>query len=179
MGIFEFLLADLILTFAGIIIFGLLVFCAETERMWTGLAAFVVSVIALDYLTEPSLWTWITSHPLHLPAYIVVYLGLGALYTAAWKWRLYCNENADPKELARYLANHQDQNDAENLFYKDRELFSLHPKNHYYRLTNWMLFWVFSLFWALLHDPITWLARTMYDLMGGIFLKIAVSASRR
>lgn len=174
----EFLLTDLFLTFVGIILFSVIVFLAETERMFFGILALIGGFLILNHMNAGAIWTWAYTHPFHIVGGFLLYLVFGAMYTAFWKWRNYCSENpVSTYSISSFKEAHPTAPMDE--FYEKAEYFDLHPLNHVYRLTNWMLMWPFSLFWTLLHDPLTWLGHTMYDLMGNVFWKIAVSSSKR
>lgn len=175
---YDFLFTDLILAIAGVILFALAVICVETERLIGGLGVIILAIIGYDYTQGGAVQDWISTHPFHLIGYALVYLAFGALYTAFWEWNNYCREHPiDPARLQDFLEKNPNKN-AED-FYISPYHFDLHPINHFQRLTNWMMLWPFALFWTLLHDPITWVGRTLYDLMGNIFLKIAVSAAKK
>jgi len=181
--IFELLSSDLVMGIAGITVFAFLVFFSETERLWSGILLALGAFVAFNFLVQGSAVDWIMTHWVQAILYVLAYLALGTLYTAYWKWRNYCIENARPQELTDYLAKFtgegHDMAKLEDEFYNNPRQFSLHPKNHYDRLVNWMLFWVFSAFWSLLHDPLTYLGKTLYRMMSGVFMSIARSASVR
>lgn len=182
-GILDLLSSDLVLGIAGIIVFASLVFFSETERLWSAILLTLGAFLVFNVLSKGSAVDWIMTHWVQFGLYVVAYLFLGTVYTAYWKWRNYCIENARPQQLADYMSRFtgegHDRAKLEEDFYNDPRSFSLHPKNHYDRLVNWMLFWVFSAFWSLLHDPLTYLGKSLYRMMSGVFMSIARSASVR
>lgn len=172
----EFLATDIALTFLGIVLFGLLVFFAETEQLLSSVIAIVVAAVGLQWLTDISVFTWMAENPVSLIALIVGYVVVGIGFTLFWDWPKYCKANANPSELKEYLDTYPESDEDE--FFNSSYVNSLHPQNHISRLGNMVFHWPFSLFWTLLHDPITWLYNFLYSLLGDVFLGIAKKATQ-
>lgn len=174
---FDFLASNFVMGLVGLIVFAYVVFAAETDRLVSGVLSFLAFLLAFDWLRDGSnIWGWALDNILTLLAYGVIYLAIGIVYTTFWKWHRYVMKNADPSKLDKFLEEYPN-NTAEE-YYRDRDEFELHPLNHVYRLTNWTLMWPFSLFWTLLHDPITWLWDRVYKMMGDIWLNVAMNADK-
>lgn len=189
---FEIIMANLFINVGLLIAFILLMIFSENESWIQGMVATAVAglLIIYGYGGEWMTWDWVTNHVGTIIAGVLIYFTIGVVYTAFWKWRNYCKANADPDALMRinsdndsaserYLMNSYGEYPiSEETYYRNPNAFALHPSNHYDRLTTWMMFWPFSFFWTILHDPLTWIGTTLYDLMSNVFFNIAKSASR-
>lgn len=174
----EYFLTDVAMTFIGIVLFGLMVFFAEAERLWSSVILVVVTILAAQFLAGVAVISMIFSNPILLIAGILFYLIAGSAFTMFWEWPEFCKKNADPKALEQYLLNKQDSGFTEDDYYSNPREFRLHPKNHITRLGHMVLHWPFLLFWTLLCDPLTWLYNFLYDLLGGFFHKAAVKVTK-
>lgn len=176
----DYFLTDIAMTFIGIVLFGLLVFFAEAERLWSSVILVIVAVLVAQFVAGIAVLTFLFSNPIMFIAAVLVYLIAGSAYTTFWEWPKYCRLNVNPKALAKFLKSKglAEGPASEDEYYSDPRVFKLHPKNHITRLGHMVLHWPFLLFWTLLHDPITWLYNFMYDLLGDFFLKIAVTITK-
>jgi len=188
MAFFEIITANLAVNLGLLMAFILLMIFSENEGWIQGIIATIVagSLIIYGYGGGWNSWDWITSHTGTIIAGTLVYFGIGVIYTAFWKWRNYCKANADPDALkcindmdARYVERVAGEAPVSvEVYFRTPQLFALHPSNHYDRLTTWMVFWPFSFFWTILHDPLTWIGTTLYRMMSNIFINVAKSASQ-
>lgn len=174
----EYFLTDVAMTFIGIVLFGLLVFFAEAERLWSSVILVVLAIVIAQFAAGIAVFSFLFASPILFIAGVLAYLVLGSAFTAFWEWPDYCRKNVSPNALADYLARYKDDGLTEDDYYADPYEFRLHPKNHITRLGHMVVHWPFLLFWTLLCDPLTWLYNFLYDLLGGFFHKIAVTVTK-
>lgn len=176
---FELLLAPALwfwIVFVGFIV--LMTWTSERNHTIAGAFGFIGFLAAGEFLLGVPVFGFIKENPVSLIGLVILYLIIGAFWAARVNWREFCRENKIPDEYHQYLKDRRltEQSLTEDEFLSDPIKFSLHPKRHYDKLIHWILFWPFNAFWFFLHRPITWLGRTVYDIMGGIFHRIAVAA---
>lgn len=178
MGIFEFGLLALgglaLFVVAGIV-------SAEMDSALMATATFLIGLITLNYGFGISVFAVMAANPLWILGAIVLYVGIGALYTAVWRWPEYIRKNkaAIMKEYARWARDRRDDQDNSFDAFLDSDSYDYNASQHKERLGTWVGMWPFSLFWELLRKPAIWVWKTSYRSLGELFQRIGRSTARK
>lgn len=178
MGILEFGLMALgglfLFVIAGIV-------SAEMDSAIMASATFVIGLLTLNYGFGISVLAVIATNPLWLIGAIVLYVALGSLYTAVWRWPEYIRKHRDSvmKEYTRWAKNLNETEDNSFDAFLDSDSYEYNASQHKERLGTWVGMWPFSLFWELLRKPAIWVWKTAYASLGELFQKIGRNTARK
>lgn len=133
--------------------------CERDEGFALALCTFIpYSLLYLIYYKVSLHWKFV------VPV-ILGYFVIGAGWSL-WRWFRHC------KTTVQALHSNMDQRlskaDAEQRIRTDYRVI---PSSNKSRLTSWVLFWPWSMFWNLLGDLLT----GIYDSLAGIYIKISDS----
>ncbi|SRR6056297_298992 len=177
MGILEFGLLALaglgVFVAAGII-------AAEMDSALMSVATFVIGLITLSWGFGVPIWATFTANPLMIVGAIIIYIAVGAAYTAVWKWPDFIRKN---REIILREYNdwaHKNQN-GDNSFeaYLESSNYEYNAYQHKERLGTWVGMWPFSFVWDVSRRPAIWLWNVTYTSLGEAFQNIGKRTARK
>jgi len=162
----------------AIIEFCLLTWFVEEELVAASVISLILFVVGIWWLADIPVWTWIRDNPLTLMKYFIAYIVLGVGWSF-WKYffmlkesrriikeHLKKYENIPPEERApwkEYLSRVTSYNSGISGTFEDSTK----------SLTFWAVFWVPSMVWTILNDPIRKLFNfIIHDLFIGVYQKM-------
>lgn len=171
-----------ILAFAGLAIFIVAgVFAAETDSALMSVATFVIGLITLEYGFGIGVWAMLTGNWLWAIGFVVLYIALGAAYTALWRWPEYIRNHKE-SILSKYTSWTRELKDTENNSFDafmDSDAYRFKASLNKERLGTWSGMWPFSLGWELSRKPAIWLWNNVYASLGELFEKIGRNTARK
>jgi len=176
----------LVIVIASIVIVAYL----ENEKASAATAMAIGSVLALIFLGNTGIFTWVAAHPILLILYILGYIVVGGMY-GVLKWRLLLQDRVDryrevrrewlevaikcyspklPAELCREALT------SGKVTGEVKKAWRKYVRNDYYgkRITkpsvsrnkgliiSWMTYWPLSGLWTLINDPIRRIFKFLY-----------------
>lgn len=179
MGILEFGILALI----GLAVFvaaGIL--SAELDSALMSVATFIIGLLTLQFGFDVAVWSAFVANPLLALGAVIVYIALGALYTAVWKWPDFIRKNKD-KILRTYndWARMREKNNENNSFeaFLDSHQYEYNASDHKERLATWTGMWPFSFVWDVSRRPAIWLWKQLYRSLGNVFQNIGKKTARK
>jgi hypothetical protein len=179
MGILEFGLMALV----GVAVFvaaGIL--SAEMDSALLSVATFVIGLLTLQFGFEIAVWSAFVANPLLAVGAVIIYVALGAVYTAVWKWPDYIRKNKE-RIMSSYndWARKKNQNNADNSFeaFLDSDSYEYSASDHKERLATWTGMWPFSFVWDVSRRPAIWLWEVVYTSLGEAFQRISKRTARK
>jgi hypothetical protein len=146
---------------------GLLVLAlVASER--TGFAFLSVVVVALvaQFALGYDLFGYVYNNPLSLVPFVVGYIGLGVLYSMV-RWNFWC---------AAWRRQYDAAPDKPGNYYDKTYYWNARPNvtTSKSRITGWMMFWPWSLFWWAFSDLIVEVFEWVYKHLATIYGRIAM-----
>lgn len=157
------------------------IFSAEMDSAVMSFATFVIGLLLLEFGFKVAIWAAFVANPLLLIAAIVVYVCLGAAYTAIWRWPEYIRHNKDDvMEQYNFWAGRRKDNENTSFdTYLDSDNYKYNAWEHKERLGTWVGMWPFSLGWELARKPAIWIWNIMYNSLGKMFQSIGRNTARK
>jgi hypothetical protein len=171
-----------ILSIMGLLIFIVAgIFASEMDSAMMSVATFVIGLITLEYGFGLGIWSMITGNFLVLIGFIILFVAVGAAYTALWRWPEYIRTNKDSimEKYARWSRGLRPSDDNSFDSFLDSSDYTFNASQHKERLGVWVGMWPFSLFWELLRKPAIWLWNNVYASLGEMFQKIGRNTARK
>mgnify|MGYP000025694606 CR=1 FL=1 len=176
-----------ILEFGVLALIGLLVFIsagilsAEMDSALMSVATFIIGLLVLQFGFGVSVWAAFVANPLVAIGAVILYVAIGAAYTAVWKWPDFIRKNKD-KIMRQYndWARHQNDNE-DNSFeaFLDSSYYEFDASDHKERLGTWTGMWPFSFIWDMSRRPAIWLWGKLYKSLGDLFQNIGKRTARK
>jgi len=160
---------------------------AEYDSFFMGSATLLVGLAVAEFVFAVPVWAAIVANPLMVLMIIALYVAVGALYTALWRWPDWINTRA-PAIKSAFADWTRDNNgmpveggyatafEAFTHSYKYRDFTAAENKE---RLSTWTLMWPWSLFWVLANRPARWIWNQSYCVLGQLFDKVGRAQARR
>lgn len=150
----------------------------ESEQSWSFLLSFIISFLVLQFMFGIDLWGAVVSNPLTIFGLVLVYFFCGAVWVLLWKWPRYCERIVSKVRGAAIHSYHLNDTDTKTEDQARKKIAEdqLSIDENLERITAWIVAWPFGLFWSLLRDPITWLAKTWASMIGSSLKRIAERA---
>lgn len=151
---------------------------AEYDSFFMGSATLLVGLAVADLVFAVPVWASIIANPLMVLLIVALYVAVGALYTALWRWpdwinsRAYAIREAFRRRIEKTNTNFEDFMDS----YEYRQWTAAENKE---RLSTWTLMWPWSLFWVLANRPARWIWNQSYRVLGQLFDKVGRAQARR
>ena len=170
------------------------IFSSEMDNIFLGMLTLAAGIVGLDLLFGYPMWEAIVANPLVILLYVAIYIIVGSIYVALWKWPEWLRErkSAILSAYNKYLkeSNRKTGQKYEDAILEDTdEIYdNFLNDNYYYRdwmasnnklkLSNWTMLWPFDLFWELIRKPIRWLSKNIYKALGKTYEKIGQRTAR-
>lgn len=137
MGILEFGLMAL----GGLVLFVIAgIIAAEMDSAIASVVTFVIGILTLNYGFGISILSVFAANPLWIVGAIILYVGVGALYTALWRWPEYIRKNRD-RIMSRYnewARNRKETQDNSFDAFLDSDKYEYNASDHKERLGTWV-----------------------------------------
>jgi hypothetical protein len=178
-----------VLSFAA---FALTVFFVENEFYVATVVESILIVLGLQYIFKLNVFEWVLSNPLTILFSAVVYVIIGIIY-GIFRWKLFVHDKR--QEFDAYVESDsfktlleikfaltQDSFDKNNpkmvayafeLFGGYRRAYPLQVKEWKARITGWTAYWIPSLFWFFVNDPLRRLYNYIYTSCSKLLQKIS------
>lgn len=166
----------------GIIVFVIAgILSAELDSASLSAGTFVIGLIVLEWGLGIGVWALFVSNPLWIIGSIVLYVALGAAYTAFWRWPEYiCEHDSELMDkFARWAHNLASNEDKSFEAFMDSDEYNYNAWQHKERLGTWVGMWPFSLSWELARKPAIWVWNTAYNSLGSTFQSAGRRAARK
>lgn len=178
MGILEFGL----LAIVGLIVFvaaGIL--SAELDSALLSVATFVIGLITLQFGFDIAVWSAFVANPILAVGAVIVYVALGSLYTAVWKWPDFIRrrKNKIMNTYNDWARKKSDNEDNSFEAFLDSSYYEYNASDHKERLATWTGMWPFSFLWDVSRRPAIWLWNVVYSKLGEIFQNIGKRTARK
>lgn len=157
----------------------LIVAFLENDNAGNATILAIGSILALIFLGNTGIFSWVAAHPLLLTLYSVGYIFAGALY-GILKWYLLLRERADryhevrtswletaiKRALVGGVVLTDDVKKAWTKYakfeYYGRPITKPSAGQHKGRILSWMMYWPLSGLWTLINDPIRCIFKWLY-----------------
>lgn len=157
---------------------------AEFDSFVGGTVTLITGLIGADLIFGYPVFASIIANPLIILAVIALYIAVGSIYTALWKWPDYIRSKS--KHINSSYDNwtrSNEKNKVEKTF--DNFLDSPDYKNNYAassnkeRLSAWVMMWTFSMAWELARKPAKWVFKNVYSMLGDMFEQVGKSTAKK
>lgn len=156
------------------------VISSEIDNFSLGTGTFVVALIGAQVFFDIPVWSTIYHNPISLVLFLAVFIAIGAIYTALWRWPEFLRDNA--KQInADYKYCSESNKTSSVTFdeYLNSTYYKFTASKHKDRLATWIITWPFSLVWELARKPIKYTYTLVYDSLGTAFERIGAHVARR
>lgn len=164
---------------------------SEFDSFFMGTLTLISGLAIMQWVFGVPIWASIVSNPFIVLLILGVYIAVGSMYTAFWRFPNFINKHKDriqsnyesyirntfnaktSDEFAKYL---KDDNNFEN--YLDSNHYEYKASKNKDRLSSWVLMWPFAVAWELMHKPAIWLWETIYYNLGDLFDNVSKRTAR-
>lgn len=147
------------------------IFLTEKETLGWVITSLIIYLLFFSFLGKVNIFAYLFYHPINSLLYILSYFLFGIIWSFV-KWWLKVNKTAQKckEELERFLEKHRPRKSAVPEQYQTsqhqeknlQEEWERHIKTTEYekpiasknkeKISVWIIYWPFSLLWALIHD---------------------------
>lgn len=156
---------------------------AEYDSFFMGSATLLVGLAVADLVFAVPVWASIVANPLMVLLIIALYVAVGALYTALWRWPDWINSRASriKESFDSWNRNGTDKGHGGSFdeFIDSYAYGAYTAAENKERLSTWTLMWPWSLFWVLANRPARWIWNQSYRVLGQLFDKVGRAQARR
>lgn len=153
----------MILVNALFLIFAILLFIFVANELWGWSTLSVIAGLTLIYYKVPALWLFITADPINLIIFLVIYLGIGIIYSFV-KWYFYLLNKRDEISVEEVKISKQRYGTDEYVIPRAKQNIS--------RISAWIGYWPVSAILTLINDPIRRFFRMIARKLSAVFDKI-------
>lgn len=199
---FENILAFLTISFAigtigfwiAVVVLNLIVLVSlDNDRGTKATIVLIIALCGLQWICGVPILGWIVGNPLTALSYIILYFGLGVLWSFV-KWYLYVQDQArkyhehraefqERKGLAAGTRNNPSPigNLAE---WKEHcrqyniPTEALQVRRYKGKITTWIVYWPWSCLWTLINDPIRRLVNYLFEELQELYQSVARRAAK-
>jgi len=171
-----------ILAFAGLAIFitaGVL--SIETDSMLMSVATIIIGALTLQFGFNIAIWSFVAANFILLMSLLFLYAGVGAVYTAIWRWPEYIRMNK-VHVMHNYTtwSRLRPKTGSDNSFdtFLNSDAYEFNAGSHKERLANWVIMWPFSMSWEIARKPTKWIYKTLFSVLGDMFQSISHRTAR-
>jgi hypothetical protein len=162
--------------------FLVLLICANMDgKIGTSILTLIGTMLAINYLGTPFLG-YVFHNPFMIVAWGVVYLVVGSAWSI-FKWWRYVMEQRERYDelregfLKKYIDAPGRTQKEEWKRLLDTYDVDVRPEAGSYRnkprICNWIMYWPWSLLWALINDPVRWAGRRIHKAISSAMQKIS------
>ncbi len=153
----------------------------DGEKIGTGIVTLAVTLAAINFLGTP-FFGYVLHNPLTILAWMAAYLAIGAGWSMFKWWRYVLAQRERYDELRKDFL--QDYKEAPGKTQKEEwkrrlDMYDVdaRPEAGSYRnkprICNWIMYWPWSLLWALINDPVRWAGRQIHKAISSAMQKIS------
>ncbi|KKM93267.1 hypothetical protein LCGC14_1210040 [marine sediment metagenome] len=169
----------------GLVCLALLV-AVETESPFWAASALIGFGLALHFLGDLNVFSWLIKNPLRTALCVGGYFVTGALWSVGKWWFFVRNKRDKYNERRRDFISANDLEFSAAIPPEHQKDFKRHMKfdsyggmpdarAHKSRILTWMTYWPWSMVWTLINDPIKKLFRMIYRRLQRVYDKISES----
>lgn len=143
------------------------------------LISFVLSMIGLSVFFDVPVWDLVSTNFGWILVFGIGFILIGIAFTALWEFPVKMQERYGDRiksDLKEWRRSHDGEPDES--FYTSRYWNKMHPAKHVDLITRSIFNWPLILLVELLHRPFVWLWKTTYDLVSGMFERIAIRVAK-
>jgi hypothetical protein len=147
------------------------IFASRTESMIIGASLIVIGVGLTNFMFGVPIFESIMANPFNTLFGLLIYVSIGALYTAFWRWPRYIKLQRYNIE-DRFIRWKSSNKGVFAEFLESYDYIQFTASRNKDRLASYVLMWPFSLTWELIQRPFIILHEIVYVYLGGAFDKI-------
>ena len=149
----------------------------EAERGELATVTIVVSLLALQFLTDIKVFTYVGNNPSVILPAIAGYFVLGTLWSfGKWWFFVQRKKKGYKKALTQYKERSQLNHTRESLDSESRpkvSQFKPVATSNKGRILVWMMYWPWSMAWTIIDDPVKEVFARIFDRARKIYQSIA------